>query len=233
MLGSPSGGSRQFRVAARAGTVAVGGTDRIERERLTVDAVNASASFKGDEKSGPFNVPGDLAREWLRLPANPNGRTNADVLKPWINGMDVTRRSADKWIVVWCDVRICPDKQLIVIVRDDDTTFSIVHSRFHEVWSLRLGTSLEDRPRYTPSTTTFKTFPFPPGLTPDIPCQRVCLRPACCGCNPGSSAAGRAARPLARPTGVGRVGRRAGSRFTRSGRFPATRIRRRRSRSAR
>ena len=28
-------------------------------------------------------------------------------------------------------------------------------------------TSLEDRPRYTP-TTTFETFPFPPGLTPDI-----------------------------------------------------------------
>ena len=39
---------------------------------------------------------------------------------------------------------------------------------FHEIWSLRLGTSLEDRPRYTPST-TFETFPFPPGLTPDIP----------------------------------------------------------------
>ena len=203
--------------------------------------VNASASFKGDEKGGPFNVPGDLAREWLRLPANPHGRTNTDVLKPWINGMDVTRWPADKWIVdfgscmtereaalyeepfrwlkervypirqqnrveanrihwyrhrrpvpamwhalhgmsryigtphvskhrlfVWCDVRICPDKQLIVIARDDDTTFGILHSRFHEIWSLRLGTSLEDRPRYTP-TTTFETFPFPPDLTPDIP----------------------------------------------------------------
>ena len=59
-------------------------------------------------------------------------------------------------------------QQLIVIARDDDTTFGILHSRFHEVWSLRLGTSLEDRPRYTP-TTTFETFPFPPGLTPDIP----------------------------------------------------------------
>ena len=55
-----------------------------------------------------------------------------------------------------------------MIARDDDTTFGILHSRFHEVWSLRLGTSLEDRPRYTPST-TFETFPFPPGLTPDIP----------------------------------------------------------------
>ena len=38
---------------------------------------------------------------------------------------------------------------------------------FHEVWSLRLGTSLEDRPRYTPST-TFDTFPFPTGLTPNM-----------------------------------------------------------------
>ena len=52
--------------------------------------------------------------------------------------------------------------------RDDDTTFGIVHSRFHEAWSLRLGTSLEDRPRYTP-TTTFETFPFPEGLSPDVP----------------------------------------------------------------
>jgi hypothetical protein len=54
---------------------------------------------------------------------------------------------------------------LIVTARDDDTTFGILHSRFHELWSLRLGTSLEDRPRYTP-TTTFETFPFPAGLTP-------------------------------------------------------------------
>ena len=34
-----------------------------------------------------------------RLPANPNGRTNADVLKPWVNGMDLTRRPAGKWII--------------------------------------------------------------------------------------------------------------------------------------
>lgn len=30
---------------------------------------------------------------------------------------------------------------------------------------MRMGTSLEDRPRYTPIT-TFETFPFPAGLTP-------------------------------------------------------------------
>ena len=27
----------------------------------------------GDTKSGPFDIPGELAREWLRLPANPKG----------------------------------------------------------------------------------------------------------------------------------------------------------------
>ena len=54
----------------------------------------------GDTKGGPFDSRGrSLARAWLHLPANPNGRTNADVLKPWVNGMDLTRRPAGKWIV--------------------------------------------------------------------------------------------------------------------------------------
>ena len=202
---------------------------------------NAGVAFMGDTKGGPFDVPGDLAWEWLREPANPNGRPNSDVLRPWMNGMAVTRRPSDKWIVdfgwtmvreeaalyeapfqhareyvhpmrqrnrresyrrnwwrhveprqgmwraldglsryivtprvakhrlfVWFDFRICPDSALIAIARDDDTTFGILHSRFHEVWALRKGTSLEDRPRYTP-TTTFETFPFPDGLSPDVP----------------------------------------------------------------
>ena len=202
---------------------------------------NRRIAFVGGIKKGSFDIPGELARDWLRLPANPSGHPNADVLKLYTNGMDVTRRPRDKWIVdfghemsetdaalyeapfahvaehvkpvrdnnrradlrqnwwrhdrsgrrlferlaslsrliatptvakhrlfVWLDARVCPDHQLIVIARDDDTTFGILHSRFHEAWSLRLGTSLEDRPRYTP-TTTFGTFPFPEGLSPDIP----------------------------------------------------------------
>jgi type II restriction/modification system DNA methylase subunit YeeA len=60
---------------------------------------NAEIAFMGDTKGGAFDVGGQLARGWLTLPTNPHGRTNADVLKPWRNGMDITRRSADKWIV--------------------------------------------------------------------------------------------------------------------------------------
>ncbi len=216
------------------------GVDLTSVRRL---AENASVAFMGDTKGGSFDITGDQAREWLRLPSNPNGRTNADVLKPWVNTMALTRRPTGKWIVdfgwtmsegdaalyeepfrwvqehvqpkrqenrrkayrenwwrhveprqgmwsaltdlsrciatpavakhrlfLWLDTRICPDHALIVIARDDDTTFGILHSRFHEIWSLRLGTWLGkgNDPRYTP-TTTFEPFPFPEGLSPNIP----------------------------------------------------------------
>lgn len=68
---------------------------------------------------------------------------------------------------VWLPVTTSPDQALITIARADDTTFGILHSRFHELWSVRKGTSIGvgNDPRYTP-TTCFETFPFPAGLTP-------------------------------------------------------------------
>ena len=81
-------------------------------------------------------------------------------------------------LFVWLDARICPDHQLIVIARADDTTFGVLHSRFHEAWSLRLGTWLGkgNDPRYTP-TTTFESFPFPEGLSPDVPAATYATDP--------------------------------------------------------
>ncbi len=198
---------------------------------------NIEVAYMATTKGGAFEISGALARGMLTAP-NPHGRSNADVVKPWANGLDVTRRPRDMWIVdfgtdtdegtaalyerpfgylaenvkavrqgnrreayarywwrfveprpamrvrlarlarfiatptvakhrlfVWMKQATCPDHQLIAVARADDTTFGILHSRFHELWSLRMGTSLEDRPRYTP-TTTFETFPFPAGLTP-------------------------------------------------------------------
>lgn len=71
---------------------------------------------------------------------------------------------------VWLKRAIVPTGSIYAIARDDDTTFGILHSRFHELWSLRMGSFLGvgNDPRYTPST-TLETFPFPEGLTPDIP----------------------------------------------------------------
>ena len=90
----------------------------------------------------------------------------------------VTPRVAKYRLFVWLDARVCPDSATIAFARDDDTTFGVLHSRFHELWSLRLGTWLGkgNDPRYTP-TTTFETFPFPPGLAPDVPATEYASNP--------------------------------------------------------
>lgn len=217
------------------------GTDAsaVDLTRARVQKANAGTAFIGTQKNGPFDIPGATAREWLPLP-NPNGRSNAEVVRPWANGMDLVRRPSDKWVIdygtstdeasaalyekpfahvvehvkpmrlevrrdghrnnwwrhgetragfraavsglkryigtprvakhrvfAWLHSSTVPDCQIVAIARDDDTAFGLLHSRLHEAWALRMGTSLEDRPRYTP-TTCFETFPFPDGLTPDI-----------------------------------------------------------------
>lgn len=217
-------------------TASQGGVDLTRAKRLPE---NADRCFVGTSKKASFDIPGDVARKWILAP-NPNGRSNAEVVKPWINGEDIVRRPSDTWIVdfgvdmpeaqsaefvlpfeyvkatvypekllirneaekkrwwlhartapefrkanahnkrfaataivakhrvfVWQPSVVLPSHATAVITKQDDTTLGILHSRFHEVWALRMGTSLEDRPRYTP-TTCFETFPFPAGLTPDI-----------------------------------------------------------------
>lgn len=59
---------------------------------------NARKSFMADTKGGAFDVTADIATPWLLYP-NPTGRPNSDVLRPWVNGIDMTRRSRGMWIV--------------------------------------------------------------------------------------------------------------------------------------
>jgi type II restriction/modification system DNA methylase subunit YeeA len=60
---------------------------------------NSGLCFRADEKGGPFDVSDEVAQQMLRAPVNVNGRSNADVLKPWVNGLDVTRRPRQMWII--------------------------------------------------------------------------------------------------------------------------------------
>lgn len=80
-----------------------------------------------------------------------------------------TARVGRHRIFVWLNDQTLPDSQVIVFARDDDYFFGMLHSRVHELWSLRMCSWLGvgDDPRYTP-TTTFETFPFPwtPGQEP-------------------------------------------------------------------
>jgi len=74
-------------------------------------------------------------------------------------------RVAKHHLCIWTNASVVPGDALVVVAHGDDTTIGVLQSRIHEVWALRTGTSLEDRPRYT-HTTCFETFPFPVGLTP-------------------------------------------------------------------
>jgi hypothetical protein len=200
---------------------------------------NANNCFVGTQKGGTFEVNGELARKWLRLP-NINGRSNAEVVRPWINGQDMTGRGSDQWIVdfgndttemdasrfeapfahalkyvkpsrqglkrdghrtnwwrhaearpgmrtaieglnryiatprvakhrffVFLGVTTLPDSRLCAIPHEDDTTFGILSSRIHEVWSLANASmhGVGNDPTYN-AKSCFETFPFPAGLTP-------------------------------------------------------------------
>ncbi len=217
---------------------AIGGVDLSEAVPLKE---NKGSSFIGTQRNGPFTIGRSQSEAMLALPLNPNGKTNSEVIRRWCNGIDITRRASDTWIIdfndmplnqamlfeapfahiekhvkptrenlrrqghrekwwrfgesrpglrtaiagldriiatamvakhrtfVWLPRLQIPENLCVAIARDDDTTFGILHSRFHELWALRMGTFLGvgNDPRYTPST-TFETFPFPQGLTPDI-----------------------------------------------------------------
>ncbi|MDB5892415.1 MAG: hypothetical protein JWP47_3246 [Polaromonas sp.] len=76
-------------------------------------------------------------------------------------------------VLAWMPAIGIPENLCVAITRADDSTFGILHSRFHDLWSLRMCTWLGagNDPRYTP-TTCFETFPFPEGLTPLTPRTR-------------------------------------------------------------
>ena len=60
---------------------------------------NFNLAFMGDTKGGSFDVPPDIAVQLIAAPPNPNGRYNTDVVRPWVNGLDVTRRPRGMWII--------------------------------------------------------------------------------------------------------------------------------------
>ncbi len=105
-----------------------------------------------------------LRRYWWRLwRPRPEMRQSISRLPRYFVTPEVSKHR----VFGWLRLPTLADKNLVVIARADDTTFGILQSRFHELWSLRMCTWLGkgNDPRYTP-TTTFETFPFPEGLTP-------------------------------------------------------------------
>jgi hypothetical protein len=103
---------------------------------------------------------------WIHGEARPGMRQALSGMTRYL----VTPRVAKYRLFVWLPESCLPDSRLTVIARQDDISFGILQSKAHELWSLRLGGwhGVGNDPQYTPSL-GFETFPFPEGLTPNIP----------------------------------------------------------------
>ena len=101
---------------------------------------------------------------WLHQRPRPEMRDALIGLTRYIATPEVAKHR----VFVWMHPAILPDKKLIVIARTDNATFGVLHSLFHELWSLAVCTwhGVGNDPRYTP-TTTFETFPFPESVLSD------------------------------------------------------------------
>jgi len=72
----------------------------------------------------------------------------------------VTPTTAKHRLFLWLQHPVLPDHRLTVFAFDSDLAMGILQSRPHLVWAHHLGTRLETRPNYTP-TTCFETYSFP------------------------------------------------------------------------
>lgn len=120
-----------------------------------------------EREVGPYRatIKREIHRQFWWIHGWPRPELRA--AKKGLSRIIITPVVAKYRLFAWMPANGLPTNLVDAIAREDDTTFGILHSRFHELWALRMGTSLEDRPRYTPST-TFETFPFPADLTPNI-----------------------------------------------------------------
>ena len=72
-------------------------------------------------------------RAWWRFGhARPGMREAIAPLRRFIVTPEVSKHR----IFFWLCHPIIPVNKLVVIARDDDTTFGLLHSRFHELWAL-------------------------------------------------------------------------------------------------
>jgi len=59
---------------------------------------NLGLCFMGTKKVGAFDIDTETAERFLQG-ANPHGRPNSDVLRPYRNGSDLVRVCSHRWII--------------------------------------------------------------------------------------------------------------------------------------
>ncbi len=74
-------------------------TSGSDTTRARTLAENANLCFMGITRIGAFDLGPETAHKMLEAPLNPNGRPNSDVVRPWVNALDITRRPRGMYII--------------------------------------------------------------------------------------------------------------------------------------
>lgn len=95
---------------------------------------------------------------WIHAEAMPAMRNALAPLSRFI----CTPRVAKHRLFAWAYGDTLPDSRVFVFARDDDYFFGVLHSRAHEIWSLRTASwhGVGNDPTYN-AKSCFETFPFP------------------------------------------------------------------------
>lgn len=104
---------------------------------------------------------GERLRWWLHARPAPDMRTATRKAPRYLATPGVSKHR----IVTWLADPILPSHRLVVFRETNELAFGLLQSKWHSLWALRMGSTLEDRPCYTP-TTCYETFPLPT-VTPD------------------------------------------------------------------
>jgi hypothetical protein len=153
-------------------------TDRPRHKWIIDFGVDAS-----EEDAAQYEAPYAYLREHV-MPARIQNNRASHQTKWWIHerprpAMRKALRGLSRYIAtvlvakhrlfVWVPSHVLPAARLYVFAQTDDYFFGILHSKAHELWSLRLAGShgVGNDPTYN-APTCFETYPFPwpPGTEP-------------------------------------------------------------------
>jgi type II restriction/modification system DNA methylase subunit YeeA len=161
------------------------GGDIVRRAELgwAIDFDNCNSEIDASQYEVPFNYVFENVRP-TRVNPSKTKRENYRVnwwrfaegrpsIRAWLRSgrrYAGTPKVSRHRLFVWLAPTTLPDNLVIAILRDDDTCFGVLSSRYHEGWSVAKGAwiGVGNDPTYTP-TSSFETFPFPEGLTPNVP----------------------------------------------------------------
>lgn len=66
---------------------------------------NRDICSRGNEKHGAFDISEELAQKMLQA-VNRSGKSNSDVVRPYINGRDVVQRPSNTWIIDFFEMEL-------------------------------------------------------------------------------------------------------------------------------